>query len=140
MTPLSSATRFSYASKVHRHKPFSMPTLQTRLPSAASRARNGHAKSGGRGLQLFSPVASTGALSVVFLMSETARCSPVFCVVTRCSCVRVPDSGCEDGTAATGFVLEVAEAPPDTQGGIFSRCDRPLVPSQRGPSTKIALL
>src|SRR5437762_391838 len=63
-----------------------------------------------------------------------------FLVVTRCSCVRVPDSGCEDGTAATGFVLEVAEAPPDTQGGIFSRCDRPLVPSQRGPSTKMALL
>jgi hypothetical protein len=30
------------------------------------------------GLQLFSPVASTSALSVVFLMSETARCSPVF--------------------------------------------------------------
>ena len=30
--------KFPYASKVHRYKPFSMPTLQTRPPSAAARA------------------------------------------------------------------------------------------------------
>src|SRR5437899_3184645 len=30
--------KFSYASKVHRYEPFSMPTLQTRPPSPAARA------------------------------------------------------------------------------------------------------
>src|SRR5438128_1328081 len=30
--------KFSYPSKVHRYKPFSMRTLQTRPPSAAARA------------------------------------------------------------------------------------------------------
>ena len=50
----------------------SVPQLE---PYALWGTRN---TTGCRGLQLFSPVASTGALSVVFLMSETARCSPVF--------------------------------------------------------------